>query len=246
MKKILTALLFIFIFIQVQAQNLSFYGLLPAISQTGRISKKIDYNFFASTTIDAFKSLQHDVNYPAKDFQLYIQPSVIYKFSPNVNIAVSYTYQRNNPLTDDYSNEHRLWQQCIVGHTFSKVRMTNRFRFEERFIQNRTTGDYPLSTRLRYQMGFNMPLQGKTLDEKEFYLNTYNEFYFSLTGTKNATYSENWTYAGIGYSYSKSSRIELGYLLQISARNKQQDLRILNLAQITWITNFNFKKKSAN
>ncbi len=245
MKKITVFFFFILSIIHIYAQNLTYNGILPAISQTGRISNKMDYNFFASTTVDAFKSMQHNVNYPAKDFQLYIQPSIIYKFSPDVNVSVSYTYQRNNPLTDDYSNEHRIWQQCIVAKSFSKVRMTNRFRFEERFIQNRATNDYPLSTRLRYQMGFNMPLQGKTLDTKEFYMNAYNEFYFSLTGAKNATYSENWTYAGVGFTYSKSSRIELGYLLQMAVRNTQKDLRILNLAQITWITNFNFKKRAS-
>ena len=236
-------LLFISVGFHVQAQNLSFYGFLPAISQTGRISKKVDYNFFASTTIDAFKSIQSNVEYPAKDFQLYIQPSIIYKFSPDFNVAASYTYQRNNPLTGDYSNEHRLWQQCIFSRSFKKTRMTNRFRLEERFIQNRKTSDYPLSTRFRYQMGFNFPLQGKTLDVKEFYFNAYNEFYFSLTGAKNATYSENWTYSGVGYRVSNSTKVEMGYLLQIAARDKQQDLRFLNLMQVSLITNFNFKKK---
>ena len=54
-------------------------------------------------------------------------------------------------------------------------RFTNRFRFEERFIQNKSLNSYPLSTRFRYQIGFNMPLQGKMLDVKEFYLNTENE-----------------------------------------------------------------------
>ena len=242
-KHSLYMLLFISIRFHVHAQNLSFYGLLPAISQTGRISNKVDYNFFASTTIDAFNSIQNNVEYTAKDLQLYIQPSIIYKFYPDFNVAASYTYQRNNPLTGDYSNEHRLWQQSIFSRSFKKIRMTNRFRLEERFIQNRTTGEYPLSTRLRYQMGFSLPLQGKTLDVKEFYLNAYNEFYFSLTGAKNATYSENWTYSGIGYRASNSTRIEMGYLLQIAARDKQQDLRFLNLMQISLIANFNFKKR---
>ncbi|MBC7451786.1 MAG: DUF2490 domain-containing protein [Cytophagales bacterium] len=225
------------------AQNLTFYGFLPVLSQTGRISDKIDYNTFLSTTIDAFARTEYGTEYPPKDLQLYIQPSLIYKFGPNVNVAASYTYQRNNPLSDDYSNEHRIWEQCILSRNFSKVRMTNRFRLEERFIQNRAKEYYPFSTRLRYQLGFNLPLQGKTLDAKEFYLNTYNEFYFSLTGVKNATYSENWTYAGIGYTTGAMGRVELGYLLQMAVRDKQHDLRILNLMQISWITNITFKKK---
>ena len=88
-----------------------------------------------------------------------------------------------------------------------------------------------------------MPFQGRTLDIHEFYFNTYNEFYFSLTGAKNATYSENWTYSGCGYDLGKMGRLELGYLFQFAVRNKAQDLRFLNLAQIMWITNFNFLKK---
>lgn len=246
MKFPVVAVLLICISFFSNAQNISFYGFLPAISQTGRISNRVDYNLFISSTIDAFKSNQHDVEYPAKDFQLYIQPSIIYKFSPDFNVAASYTYQRNNPLTKDYSNEHRLWQQCIFSRSIKKTRITNRFRFEERFIQNRATNDYPLSTRARYQLGINLPLQGKTLDNNEFYFNAYNEVYFSLTGTKNATYSENWTYAGLGYRISNTSRVEVGYLLQILVRDAKQDLRYLNLAQISWIANFNFKTKDKN
>jgi hypothetical protein len=208
------------------AQNLTFYGFLPAFSQTGRISERVDY--------------------PERDLQLYIQPSIIYKFSPNLNASFSYTYQRNNPLEDDYSNEHRLWQQVIFGHNAEKLRFTHRIRFEQRFIENRLTGEYPFSTRLRYQFGGNMPLQGKTLDKNEFYLNAYNEFYFSLTGIKNDTYSENWTYTGVGYNFGKMGRLEMGYLLQFSVRNPQKDLRILNLIQTTWITNFNFTFKKTN
>jgi hypothetical protein len=195
------------------AQNLTFYGVLPAISQTGRISKKWNYNIFVSTTIDAFKEKVNGVDYPASDLQLYIQPSVIYVSSPNFNVAASYTYQRNNPLLENYSNEHRLWQQAIFSIPASSGKITNRFHLEERFIQNRTTNTYPLSTRARYQLGFNVPLQGKTLDIHEFYFNTYNEMYFSLTGRKNATYSENWTYAGVGYTMGKMGKLELGYLL---------------------------------
>jgi hypothetical protein len=243
MKKLLISSLCLLGLIQVQAQNLTFYGILPAYSQTGRLGKKMDYNIFTSTTIDAFASTQNNKEYPAKDLQFYFQPSLIYKFNPDFNVAVSYTYQRNNPLSANSTNEHRIWQQCIYAHSFGKVRMTNRFRLEERFIENLSTMEYPMSTRFRYQLGFNMPLQGKTLDVDEFYFNSYNECYFSLTGNKNATYSENWTYAGIGYKMSNASRFEIGYLLQIGVYDKQQDLRFMNLAQVSWITNFNPKKK---
>lgn len=130
----------------------------------------------------------------------------------------------------------------IYAQPISKAKLTNRIRFEERFIENKTTKQYPFSTRLRYQLGFNLPLKGHTLDKHEFYFNTYNKLYFSLTGVKNATYSENWSYAGCGYDLGKIGKIEIGYLLQVAVRNKQQNLRFLNLLPITWITNFGFNK----
>ena len=244
MKKLFIVGGFVALTVFTKAQNIHFYGLLPAINQTGRLSEKFNYNFFASTTIDALKLIENGKTYPASDFQLYIQPSLIYVHSPNLNFAGSYTYQRNNPFNLAYSNEHRIWQQAIFSFAAGSARVTNRFRFEERFIQNRTTGEYPLSFRARYQIGFNRPLQGKTLDPKEFYVNTYNEFYFSLTKSqRNSLYSENWTYAGLGYNLGKMGRIEIGYLFQTFVRNATKDLRFLNLAQVMWVTNFNFSKK---
>jgi hypothetical protein len=229
--------------LNIAAQNLAFYGLLPAWNQTGRISNKFSYNFFISTTIDAFDRTIDNIKYPAMDFQLYIQPSIIYVHNANFNLAASYTYQRNNPFTANYSNEHRLWQQAIYSHRIGKSRMAHRLRFEERFIEDRLTGQYPFSTRLRYQISFKMPLQGKTIDNNEFYFNTYNESYLSLTGNKNAVYSENWTYAGFGFNTTKAGSIEIGYLFQVLVRDPQKDLRFLNLVQIMWITSFDFKKK---
>lgn len=237
MKNIIISIFLFFISEIGHAQDLSFYGVLPAFSLTGRINQKVNYNLFISTTINVFEQEINGVNYPASNLQLYIQPSIIFIYSPKLNLAGSYTYERSNPFNGNYVNEHRLWQQAIFSNALFQGQLTNRFRLEERFIENRLNGEYPLSTRFRYQIGFNTPLQGKKLNEKEFYFHTYNEFYWSLTGIKNSTYSSNWSYAGFGYKIGASDKIELGYLLQISARNKEKDLRYLHLVQISWATN---------
>lgn len=222
-------------------QNQSFYGALPAFSLTGEINQKVRYNLFTSTTINAFERQINGVRYPASNLQLYIQPSIIFIYSPSLNLAGSYTYQRSNPFNGNYVNEHRLWQQVIFATPLFEGKLTNRFRIEERFIENRSSGEYPLSTRFRYQVGFNTPLQGKKLNNKEFYFHTYNESYWSLTGSKNSTFSSNWSYAGFGYKIGNTNTIELGYLIQISVRNKEKDLRYLHLAQILWATTLNRK-----
>jgi hypothetical protein len=228
----------------VDAQDLAFYGFLPAINLTGSFGGKINVNLFSSTTIDAVNERIGGIEYPATDFQFYLQPSVIYVHSPQLNFAASYTYQRNNPFQDNFVNEHRLWQQVIYAMPLGAGKLNQRLRLEERFIENRVTSKYPYFTRARYQIGYNQPLQGRTLEAHEFYLNTYNEFYFSLTGAKNATYSDNWTYGGVGYDLGNLGRFEVGYLFQTAVRNAQKDLRFLNLAQVMWVKNFSLKKKT--
>jgi hypothetical protein len=232
----------------VAAQNLEYCGIIPTLSQTGRISQRLNYNFFLSETLDLADRVIDGTYYPSKPLQLYIQPSIIYAYSPNLNFTASltYNYQRSNPNVP-YFKEWRTWEQVLYSHALSHGRMTHRLRYEQRFIKNEKTGEWPMTTRLRYQLGFNIPLQGLTLDAGEFYFNCYDEAYFTLTvppGTvRSALYSENWAYAGIGYQTKNIGRIEVGPLLQFNVRDIEQDLRNLYLLQVAWITNFNFPVK---
>jgi hypothetical protein len=231
------------------SQNLNFYGILPSYSQTGLISRKLDYNFFVSATYSTFETNFGGLNYPSRFLQVYAQPSIIYKYSPDLNFALSltYNYQRGNPLSM-YFNEFRPWQQVVFSHRLFKFkgRFSHRLRFEQRLIKN--TGDIRrMTTRLRYQIGYMIPLQGKTLDAHELYINMYNEFYFSLSNPearpRNAFFSENWTYIGIGLNTGKWGRIEIGPLYQGAYRNRQHERRNLSMLQILWVTNFNPPKK---
>lgn len=237
-------LLFFFVSLAIQAQDLTFYGILPAINQTGKINSKMNYNLFVSSTFDCFKREIDGQNYPATDLQFYFQPSLNFNPGKRINFTLSYTYQRNNPLRTVFVNEHRLWQQVTLTESYKKFKLSNRFRFEERFIENKATGDYPLSTRLRYQLDFSIPLQVK--NNKGFYFHASNEFYFSLTGQKNALYSENWAYLALGWIIRKNHKLEFGYLNQILVRDPLKDFRILNLLQISWVTNFQFHRFKEN
>jgi hypothetical protein len=254
MKKIFLALALLAVQQMASAQNLNFYGFLPSYSQTGLISKKFDYNFFVSTTYSAFDMTFAGLDYPPKFLQVYVQPSIIYKHSPDLNFSASFTYnyQRNNPRSL-YSSEYRPWQQVVYSHNFFKFkgRLSHRVRFEQRLNKNK--GDIRrMTTRLRYQIGYMVPLQGKTLDAHEFYLNMYNEFYFSLSTPpaprlRSAFYSENWTYFGIGYNTGKMGRIEIGPLYQGAYRSPKtghtHNRRNLSTLQVLWVTNFNPPKK---
>jgi len=217
---------------EAHCDDYTLYGVLPFVSKTGKVTDTFDYNLFASTTYNFRNTTFKGRDIPERDTQLYIQPSLIYKYSPDLNLALGYVFQRNNPFSSEYSNENRLWQQILGAHDLKGGRMTHRVRYEERFIHNTKTGGDPLSTRVRYQLGYSIPLEGKELDPGEFYLNSFNEFYFSLTGQKNATYSENWTYVGIGYLIPGVGKIEMGPLYQTVVVDKEGDRRDYVLWQL--------------
>jgi Protein of unknown function (DUF2490) len=215
------------------AETQQLYGFRPQISLTKVVSDRWDFNVFSSNNSNLTNN-----QFPA-DIQHYFQTSPIYKYSPNLNfVFLGYIYQRTNPFSDSFVNENRLFQQVIYGTDTLFGRFTHRVRFEERFINNRAAGETPFSTRLRYQVALLVPLQGSELDNGEFYFNIYNEFYFSLTGARNALYSENWSYAGIGYQTAEHGRIEVGPLIQRSDINQQHDIRYINLLQVNRSYNF--------
>ena len=249
MKKIFLAVIGLLLNLSCFSQNITFYGFIPSYSQTGLINRRFDYEFFASFTNTQFSRTIAEVYYPVKILQVYVQPSIIYKFSSNLNFAASltYNYQRNNPDAP-YVKEWRPWQQVVFSHNiFTRGRLSHRVRFEQRFQDNTLTNIRTFTTRLRYQIGYMMPLQGKTLDPKEFYVNAYNEFYFSLSNAPNnpraAFYGENWSYIGVGYNTDKWGRIEIGPLYQAAYRDLQKDRRNLGLIQVLWVTNFDLKLK---
>lgn len=235
--KILLLVMLAFYSKQLFAETQQLYGFRPQISITKDISDKWDLNVFSSNNSN-LNPTTGNTQFPA-DIQQYFQTSPIYKHSPNLNFVVlGYIYQRTNPFSDDYVNENRLFQQVIYGADTIVGQFTHRVRFEERFIRDRTTGHTPFSTRLRYQVALLIPLQGSTLEAGEFYFNTYNEFYFNTTGLSNAFYSENWSYAGIGYQTEEYGRVEAGPLVQRSIINQQHDVRYINLLQVNWSYNF--------
>lgn len=218
----------------VFAESQQFYGIRPQINITKDISDRWDLNIFTSTHPILYGRTQ----FPT-DIQYYFQTSPIYKYSPNLNfVFLGYIFQRTNPFSEDFVNEHRLFQQIVHATDTIFGRLTQRARFEERFIHNKILDETPLSTRLRYQIALLIPLHGKELDNGEFYFNTYNEFYFSLTGARNAFYSENWSYVGIGYQTAQYGRIEMGPLIQRSIINQQHGVRYIDLLQFNWSYNF--------
>jgi hypothetical protein len=233
------------------AQQWTFYGFFPAMSQSGSLSRKIQYNFFASATIDAVRRTVNAKEYPVTMLQYYLQPSLNYKLSPNFQIGLGYAYVKHN-LFGLRVNENRLWAQAVATYDLPILghpKLSHRLRYEERYPLNMHTDQWSYATLLRYQVGFNWLLYDPGKKKTGFYVSASNEFFFCLTGaknspisSKNAFYGEDWVYGGLGYSSGRLGKLEVGYMFQNLIRNPQQDHRHLHLLQATWAMSFDLSE----
>ncbi|GKS69581.1 hypothetical protein W03_15850 [Nitrosomonas sp. PY1] len=195
-------------------------------------------NFYGSDSalIDE-KSHGHEKS--LSDLQQMFQVSPIYKYSPNFNfVFLGYTYQGSGFFLKDSAYENRLFQQVVYRKNSDFGVFTHRVRLETRFIQNEEPNESLVSTRLRYQLGFLMPLKGDRIENGKFYLNAYNEFFFNLTGAGNSVFNDNWSYIGIGYNTLRYGKFETGPLVQRAVINHHHDVRYTTMLQVNWSYDF--------
>lgn len=229
-------------------QNIRVYGVTPSIYQTTPFSKKIDWGLFLGTTYNPQDLNFSGLDYPAAYIRLQISNSIIYKPQKNIGLTLGFLYQRNFPFDDRHVNEYRPFQQITFSHFISGIKASHRLRFSERFIENTTTSRYPLTTMIQYLTSVQIPLKGKTIEEREFYFTGYLEEYVTLGGEKKyQTFSEFWVYGALGYNMGKYGKLQTGLVYEWVIRNKNLDTRKLYYLELLWMTNFdlfNIKEKS--
>lgn len=240
MKNLLTVLSLVLIVASAQAQTQNYAGIFPVYTQSGKIYKRLDYAIFAFGAVNTFNETIAEVNRPPKVFLLYSEQDLIYNFSKRFAFAASYTYQRTDPFLKSYVNENRVWQQIGYKHPVGRITMKHRLRYDERFIQNRETDKYPLSTRLRYLIGVEFNL---SKNSDRYFFTAYNEFFFTTSKPRNAFYGENWVHAGIGIRNGKANSFEAGPIFISWVNDPQGDRMNFWYMQLTWITTINISKK---
>jgi hypothetical protein len=156
--------------------------------------------------------------------QLLLRTGVGYNLTENNNnILIGYGYilsENYIPDTDDKIsvNEHRIFQQFTTKQSLWKVKLSHRYRFEQRFVES----DFKM--RFRYFLGFNIPLQSKEESKKELYLSAYNEIFLN---TNSAIFDRNRVYAGLGYKINRNIKIELGYMNQFFETDSRDQINLL-------------------
>ncbi|CAM1333792.1 DUF2490 domain-containing protein [Tenacibaculum aestuariivivum] len=133
--------------------------------------------------------------------QFFSRLGVNYKINQNINTTLGYAFINTDATYNiDHGdiNEHRIYEDFNIKHKINTLKLTHRFRAEQRFF-NTTTSHF-----LRYQIVLSHPLNNKW----ETYL--YNEIFFDFNGQ---AYNQNWLGTGFKYKISKAMKLKLAYQL---------------------------------
>lgn len=167
-----------------------------------------------------------------------IKGGVNYKIKPNFSITTGIgdynTYSlKGNFQTPMLNNEIRTWVQVNLKNPFDYIIFEHRYRAEQRF----TTNGY--RNRFRYRLSAVIPLQGKKIEPRTFYLSAWNEIFF----TDNEPFFErNRLFIGGGYEFSESLAIQTGYIHQFDYKINDEIGR--DFFNIALLYSFDLKQKS--
>ncbi len=141
----------------------------------------------------------------------------------NKQVALGYVYVDTWPDTGEpfqKFSENRFFQEFQVKYTMGQTTNDHRLRLEQRWIGSPEEGTN-LSHRIRYSLGFTIPIKKNTLVTRSFFrfsnelfmdLDKF-DYWFNREGDK-AGLNQNRLYGGIGYNFSRPSSIQTGLLWQ--------------------------------
>ncbi|MDX2190635.1 MAG: DUF2490 domain-containing protein [Bacteroidota bacterium] len=198
------------------------------------------YGYFGDHKIAKKWSIHTEYQWRRDDFILTWQQSlarfgVNYNIHENAMVTVGYAQAQTFPYgkypisvpnkagEDQAFPEHRIYQDLLIKNNTGIFEVNHRLKLEERWLGNLYDADgnlrkdeWRFMMRFRYRFRVAMPLQGKTIDDKEFYLHSFDEILIGAGYNVGANvFDQNRFNFGLGFRVHKNFRIEAGFLSQI-------------------------------
>lgn len=194
---------------------LSFCFFLPIflIAQQEETGNWIMY--FGSNKISEKLSIHSEIQYrnhtvaPNNIEQLLLRSGLNYHFSDKAFVTAGYayipSYVYKSEQKEPETTEHRIWQQFILTNTIGRVKFEHRYRAEQRWVNEKR------KNRFRYRLMLFVPLNKPKIEKGAVFLGVYDEVFVN---SKRTFFDRNRLYGALGYQFSKTTGIQVGFLRQ--------------------------------
>lgn len=189
-----------------QAQSRYQFGLLPSLN----FNKKLAQDFSLNAKVESRQELKDGFfNTPADFSYDYLLTDlsllVAKKFRSNQSIGFGYLLRLEEGKTI-----LRSIQQYTVTRAYSSFRLAHRLSTDQTF-----SAEEPAEYRLRYRIAAEIPLNGQTVDPREFYFKLNHEY---LNAWQEGEYDlEIRAVPMLGYEFSDTQKLEIGLDYRLSS-----------------------------
>lgn len=236
------------------------------VAQNSRISDDNSigwYNYFGTFNLNKKFGIHTEYQWRRENIITDAQQGLLrvglnYQVHPSVQLRLGYAWIETfpygnipiNALGRDFT-EHRTFQVATINSKISKVDFSSRFMLEQRWVGRysspavRVEDEYLFLNRFRYMARFQVPLKGKTIEDKTPYMAVYDEILIGFGKNVNENiFDQNRIGVLLGYRFTKNFRLEGGYLSQIVQLGREVEGRNVFQYNNGLIINsvFNFSK----
>jgi len=169
-------------------------GILPSLNVNKKLPKDWSLHVMAASRQIFFRET-FDYSYSLTDVSLIAATRIRLR----TTIGGGYLAR----ITEEGVGQRAI-QQISFARSYASMRLLHRIAMDQTFVRQEDP-EY----RLRYRLSAEIPLEGQSLDPREFFLKLSNEYLNALQGK--AYDLEVRTTALIGYALSTDTKLEMGF-----------------------------------
>ncbi len=226
----------------------SFQNQLLAVEKTEiKNSNSLWFSDFINWKMNKKWSLYMDIglrgNKWTKEWsQQLVRAGAFYQITNTASTGVGVAYF-NHFNKNSIKTEYRTWQQFMHSQNTGRVKINNRIRTEQRFIQKNPADKFSVVSsfvsRIRYQLALQVPLNKKRIENQTVYASVSDEIMFNFG--KEIVYNnfdQNRIAIGIGYKQNELLNVLVSYTKIIIQKNRPDSFENTNVFVLSFFHNF--------
>ncbi|MBA2649523.1 MAG: DUF2490 domain-containing protein [Legionella sp.] len=164
--------------------------------------------------------------------QSLLRQALGYEIKSNISLWVGYAWIHTGfPNTTKPFTEDRVWEQLLWSTKIKEIKVTNRTRMEQRFLENNGKVAYRARQLVKLAIPVTCFPKFSLIGSDEIFWHK-NDF----IGKNGKGFDQNRFFAGIGYELNKKATVETGYMNQYIRRFGVPNF-LANILQVNLVVN---------